>query len=114
MEKSTLNYLIKHLTEGLKQYQDIDDLKNDLIAYSVFMADVYEQPTYFGEFMAIHKQYLEYLHLRKWNPENFSLFQKHLIYRCLFEGVSFDDLDLFVQEGLSDDEMEERYSNYFK
>lgn len=112
MEQSTLDYLYQHLLTNLNDYTSLEALKKDILDYSIFMKDVYLQPTYFCEFIDVKRRYIEFLDQNSYQDNDFTLFQKHLIYRCLLEGYRNEEISEFVTAKISDDEMEQRYYDY--
>ncbi len=114
MEKETLTYLYKELTQVLANYNNLDALKKDILDYSFFMKEMYAYPNYFSEFYAVKKKLLEYLILKDYHLDDFTVFQQHFFLRCLFEHHSFEDLDMFIQMNMSDEEMLLNYQKYFR
>lgn len=95
----------------LDQYQDIDLLKKDLYEYCLFMKEVFQYQCYFSDYYQVLKEYEQYC--IEYNIQTLTTFQRHFILRCLFERFSFEELSCFVRNGLSDEDFETLYHQYF-
>lgn len=114
LERETLDFLLNQLSLTLSKYQDLNQLKEDLMEYAAFMSDVYQQPDYFSDFYMIKQRFLTYLKLHHYHCGDFTCFQRHLILRCLFENYTYQELDQFVKRRMSDEQMESAYQKYFR